>query len=143
MKLLFYPDPEEYSQNISLEKPVGAVRKEIIKLVPKHKDLYLLVKDYLNKLVGITDLSLEYQREILFDLGCGLHEMRIPKIRRGGVFRIYFCYAVSNLGVLILLDAELKHDTKPKKTSSARDKLEDYKKWIGKGGQNEQLKRFL
>lgn len=133
MIFLFYPDPTECSQSVPLEKPTGPVRKEIISLTPKHKDLYLLVKDYLNKLLAMTDLSQEYQREVLFDLGGGLHEMRIPKTRRGGVFRIYFCYATDNPGILVLLDAELKHQKEPKKISSAQGKMEDYKRWVEKG----------
>jgi hypothetical protein len=135
MEFLFYPDPViiKSSQEVLTSRPAGAVRKEIDDLSKKHKDLYTLVKDFLEKLLKSSDLSVYYRIEWLYDLGDGLHEMRIPKTRRGGVFRIYFGYARNRPDVLVLFDAELKHKPEPDRISSARKKLQDYERRMMEG----------
>ena len=56
--------------------------------------------------------------------------MRIPPTRKGGVFRIYFCYSKepNEKDTLILLAAELKHEKEPQKLNTARSNLKNYKK---------------
>jgi hypothetical protein len=56
-----------------------------------------------------------------------------PKQARGGVFRIYFCMALNELNMLILLCAELKHKTEPMKLATAFAKLKQYKEFVKQG----------
>jgi hypothetical protein len=74
---------------------------------------------------GSLDLMLKSDQ--IGQLGDGLYEMRIPKSKRGGVVRIYFCYSESNRQELILLDSELKHETAPSKLKIARKRLRELK----------------
>ena len=139
MLLQFFPDTRELSVDNLLDSRVkGAVARELERLEEKHKDLALKVWDFLKRTIGSADeLQVYYNDGHLFNLTGGLHEMRIPKTRKGGVFRIYFCFKdfKESSGVLVLLDAELKHKREAMRINSAREKLRQYKKWLG--GKNE------
>lgn len=136
MRFVFYPDLIEHEAVFPLNRiPNGVIAKELQYLLEKQIKLYVIVKEFLIELEKVTDLSIYYKSERLRDLGDGLHEMRIPKKRRGGVFRLYFCYHNLDVksDVLILLDAELKHKKKPQRMDIARDKLKEYKDLIRQG----------
>lgn len=136
MQFVFYPDSIEYEMVFPLSKiPNGIIPKELNKLSRKQQKLFLLVKVFLEKLEKINDLSFYHETNRFECLGDGLYEMRIPKQRQGGVFRIYFCYQNLdvNSDVLVLLDAEVKHKTKPQRMDVARRKLTEYKDLIKQG----------
>lgn len=103
--------------------------KEIKKLSRVQKDLYVRVTDFLKKLEVTEDVQSYFNLRYFYSLKDGLYEMRIPPERKGGVFRIYFCY--EDLSVesktLILLDAELKHKKAAKRLDVAKSKLKQYK----------------
>ncbi|MBD5412077.1 MAG: hypothetical protein HDR51_04925 [Treponema sp.] len=126
MNFLFYPDTEEFAQNIPYEEAEGVVGKEIKKLKKQHKNIYLRVKSFLNKICEVNNLNEFYERETIRDLGGGLNEIRIPKQNKGGVFRIYFCKSKNNDNLLILLDAEFKHKKKGERIEIARKKQKTY-----------------
>lgn len=128
MLFIFYPDTMEFSEINLDEIPKGSVAKEIVKLSKKHKNLYLRVKIFLNKIKDADDISIYFSTGELFNLKDGLYEMRIPPQRKGGVFRIYYCHKElkESSKVLILLDAELKHEEEAGKITTARGKIKRY-----------------
>lgn len=136
MQFVFYPDSIEHEAVFPLSRiPNGVIAKELEGLSKKQQELFSLVEDFLEKLEKVKDLSSYYETKRFENLGEGLYEMRIPKQRRGGVFRIYFCYQNldGNSDVLVLLDAEVKHKRKPQRMDIARDKLNEYKDLIKQG----------
>jgi len=133
MHYVFFPDTEEHSQTTAYDKETGPVGKELSALAKKRQDLFLDVYTFLEKIAKITDLTPYYKSEQMKALGSDLHEMRIPKTRSGGVFRIYFCYSRSKEAYLILLEAELKHKKAEKKIPQARTNLKKYKELFQKG----------
>lgn len=138
MNLLFYPGLDSVDLERGYNEVKGATGKAIKDLCKHHKDIYLKVKFFFRRLKDVHDLE-EYLKveEILQFHGTDLYEMRIPKQRRGGVFRIYFCFSLEQDKTedLILLDAELKHKTKPMRLESAKEKLKAYYRTFGKEAQ--------
>jgi len=118
--LYWYPAAGEDAN----ESPVW---KRLKKDLSKHKELMLLVETFLDTVRRNGSLDLMLKSEQIGQLGDGLYEMRIPKSKRGGVVRIYFCYSESNRQELILLDSELKHETAPSKLKIARKRLRELK----------------
>jgi|WetSurMetagenome_2_1015567.scaffolds.fasta_scaffold23538_4 phage-related protein len=133
MHYVFFPDTEEHSQTTAYTKETGPVGKELSVLAKKRQDLFLDVYTFLKKMTEVTDLTPYYKSEQIRALGSDLHEMRIPKTRSGGVFRIYFCHSLSKEAYLILLEAELKHKKAGKKIPQARANLKKYKELFQKG----------
>ena len=85
MLLQFYPDTKELSAEELPDGSVkGAVAREIKKLETKHMELYTLVQRFLvDKIAKADGLQDYYKSGHLFNLAGGLHEMRIPKTRKG------------------------------------------------------------
>ena len=119
MRLLWYP---EYSPDNSSSSVWKSLRKDLA----KRHDLMLLVEAFLKKLAPIKDLAELQKSEEIFPVGEGLWEMRIPKTRKGGVVRIYFCYKPDCPETLVLLEAELKHDKAGSGIPSARQRQTQY-----------------
>lgn len=142
MDLIFFPDTHPFDPDKSEAKDEdGDVGKEIKGLSKYRQDLYLLVKSFLKALKKVTDITPYLQSEQISKITQkydGLYEMRIPKQRKGGVFRIYFCFSKTNRQKLILLCAELKHDTKPMKLDNALIKLKQYREDENKEVHNEE-----
>ena len=139
MLVRFYPDEDDVSlESLSGSQGKGAVAREIKKLKARHKEIYLFVRHFLvNELANADGLQPYFDSDYAASLKGGLYELRIPPARKGGVFRIYFCFKDfrESSGVLVLLDAELKHKREAMRINSAREKLRQYKKWLG--GKNE------
>ena len=136
MFFVFYPEVTEIFQEFPLgSQPRGTVAKEIKRLSRIQRDLYLRVRDFLKNLEVIEDVQSYFDLGYFYNLRDGLYEMRIPPERKGGVFRIYFCYEDLSVDskTLILLDAELKHETAAKRLDAAKDKLKQYKGTIKLG----------
>ena len=109
--------------------------KELKDLSKYHKDVFEKVRAFLTKLKGAARLQDYITAEEIYRFpGADLYEMRIPKQRRGGVFRIYFCPSLEEgkTNELILLDAEFKHKKEPMRLDSARKILKQYYKSFGK-----------
>jgi len=98
----------------------------------KYPDLLLRVQDFLKKVEQVTRLDQYYKTGEMEKLEGNLHEMRIPPKRRGGVVRIYFCVNPEDAQELILLDAELKHETAPGRTGAASKRLSEYQEYLRK-----------
>lgn len=133
MLFIFYPDTDKGFAGIPPDSKVrGIVAKEIEKLARSQKDLYMRVQDFLRKLLEAEDVQPFFDSGFLAGLQGGLYEMRIPPQRKGGVFRIYFCYneLKASERTLVLLDAELKHRKEARKIGSAREKLEQYRGFL-------------
>jgi hypothetical protein len=132
MRFLYYPKhlyPEDE----------GDVETFIRKDLKKRLDLRSLVDDFRQKVQGATSLQPFYDDETIKYLAKdGIFEMRIPKTKSGGVVRIYFCHHPKIENVLVLLDAELKHDRTPQKTDRAKDRMKIFLNDLKKGGKNEQ-----
>lgn len=135
MNLKFYPGLDNVDLNKEYDTSKGRVGKELKDLSKRYKDVYLRVKAFLENLKSVKDLE-EYKKneEIYQFPGTDLYEMRIPKQRRGGVFRIYFCFSLENNKTedLILLDAEMKHKKEPKRLNNAKKIIKEYYKSFGK-----------
>lgn len=89
----------------------GPVQKFLSSLKRKRADLWTLVDQQMRTARNLENLRAFELAEIVGRLGevkAPLYEFRIPKTRRGGVVRIYFCYRTEEPGCIILLDAELK-----------------------------------
>ncbi len=142
MDLIFFPDTHPFDPDKSEAKDeVGDVGKEIKDLYRHRSDLYLRVKSFLKTLKKVTDIKPYLQSEQISKITQkydGLYEMRIPKQRKGGVFRIYFCFSKTNRQKLILLCAELKQKTKPMKLDNALIKLKQYREDENKEVHNEE-----
>ena len=142
MDLIFFPDTHPFDPDKSEAKDEGGdVGKEIKGLSKYRQDLYLLVKSFLKALKKVTDITPYLQNKQIYRFTQkydGLYEMRIPKQRKGGVFRIYFCFSKTNRQKLILLCAELKHETKPMKLDNALIKLKQYREDENKEVHNEE-----
>lgn len=94
------------------------------------------VKAFLTNLAKVNDITPYLQNQQMYKFSgdkIGLFEMRIPKQAGGGVFRIYFCYAVSLADTIILLCAELKHKKEPMKLDNAVEKMKQYKELVKQG----------
>lgn len=133
MFFVFYPEVTEIFQEFPLDsQPRGTVAKEIKRLSRIQRDLYLRVRDFLKNLEVIEDVQSYFDLGYFYNLRDGLYEMRIPPERKGGVFRIYFCYEDLSVDskTLILLDAELKHETAAKRLDVAKNKLKQYKEHL-------------
>lgn len=135
MVLRFYPGLDAADLKDGYNEAKGCVGKELKDLSKYHKDVFEKVRAFLTKLKGAERLQ-DYitAEEISRFPGTDLYEMRIPKQRRGGVFRIYFCSSLEEgkTNELILLDAEFKHKKEPMRLDSARKKLKQYYKSFGK-----------
>ena len=138
MNLLFYPGLDSADKQGGYDEINGAVGKAIKDLSRHHQEIFFRVKSFFEKLEKVANLQ-EYIKvgEIYQFPGSDLYEMRIPKQRRGGVFRIYFCFSLEKDGNrdLILLDAELKHKKKPMRLENAKSKLKEYYRTFGKEAQ--------
>lgn len=137
MKLIFFPDPSTFDpQKMEFKDAAGDVGKEIETLSKRRPDLYLRVKSFLLNLLTVTDLLPFLKNGQIYKFPAdkdGLYEMRIPKQAHGGVFRIYFCRSITELQMLILLCAELKHKKEPMKLSNATEKMKQYRELVEKG----------
>lgn len=123
MKLMFYPKPLD-------SKEEGLVQEFIRKDLKKRYDLRLLVDVFFEKVRKSNSLDPFYADETIEPLKKGIEEMRIPKTRKGGVVRIYFCKHPQTPDLLVLLDAELKKDTQPSKIDRAIERLYNFQKSI-------------
>lgn len=135
MNLKFYPGLENVDFENGYDNKKGAVGKELKDLSKRYQDIFLRVKTFFKKLKDSSSLQAYIAVEEIFQFpGTDLYEMRIPKQRRGGVFRIYFCFSleVGKTDDLILLDAELKHKKEPMRLAAAKEKLKEYYKSFGK-----------
>ena len=129
-----------YPQNIDPEE-APSVEVFIEKDLKKRHDLYSLVNKFLKRIKQTECLDEYYKTKQLYKLEGQLHEMRIPIKRRGGVVRIYFCYNPEDSLNLILLDAELKHKTKPERLDNAKKRLKQYQEYLNKGKKDEQRRK--
>jgi hypothetical protein len=119
VKLIWYPDFLESNEGASVK---AFIRKELA----QYPDLRLRVEAFLEKLKVLLDPQPLFKSEHLAPLGNGLFEMRIPKRRRGGVVRIYYCVGKDDQKTWVLLDAELKHETAPGRTGTAHRRMAIY-----------------
>lgn len=133
MKLIWYPSCLESDEDAS-------VKAFIHKDLAKFPELRLRTQTFLDKLKIVQDLQTLFNSEQLAPLSDGLFEMRIPKRRRGGVVRIYYCVGGNDSNILVLLDAELKHETAPSRTETAYRRMATYIKST-KGRSNDGKKR--
>lgn len=62
------------------------------------------------------------------NLGDELWEFRIPPTGRGGVLRVYFCFAKSSQKKIVILDAEVKKKSKGS-LEKAKKRLKIYREW--------------
>lgn len=118
------------------EDLAGDVGKELKGLSKRRPDLYLRVKSFLMALLNVVDILPYLKNEQIYKFQKdkeGLYEMRIPKQAHAGVFRIYFCFSITELQTLILLCAELKHKKEPMKLGNAVEKLKQYKELVKQG----------
>jgi len=129
-----------YLQNIDPDE-APSVEAFIEKDLKKRPDLYSLVHKFLKRIKQTECLDEYYKTKQLYKLEGQLHEMRIPIKRRGGVVRIYFCYNPEDSLNLILLDAELKHKTKPERLDNAKKRLKQYQEYLNKGKKDEQRRK--
>lgn len=137
MVFKFFPDPNPHPSEADYDSETGDAGRELKKLAKKDRQLYLTVKTFLNKVKQTNDLTPFLQAEQIYRFPGDkneLYEMRIPKQRRGGVFRIYFCKSMEDneKNTLILLCAELKHKPEPMKLDNATELLKKYKETIYK-----------
>jgi len=121
-----------YPQFLDPEAP-AKVQRFIEKDLKKYPDLQLRVRAFLVSVKKVDALEIYYTSVEIVKLGGGLLEMRIPPKRRGGVVRIYFCLNPEDSQELILLDAELKHETEPDRTDIAKKRLQEYQSYLLKG----------
>ena len=115
-----YMDPDAKAQ----------VQSFIHKKLAKHKELYVQVLEFLRKLKETEELETFYTSGWLKQLSGGLHEMRIPPRRPGGVVRIYFSFNPLKEHSLLILDAELKKDREAEKTDTASKRLTEYQEYL-------------
>ena len=108
------------------------VQKFIQKDLKKYPDLVIRVREFLISVEKVENLDSYYKSEEMAKLEGALHEMRIPPKRRGGVVRIYFCVNPEDSRELMLLDAELKHETKPGRTDTAEHRLKEYLAYLAR-----------
>ncbi|MEI6389316.1 MAG: hypothetical protein WCQ50_22135 [Spirochaetota bacterium] len=120
MKLLWYPD---YGDT----RDASSVYRNLAKDLAREKILLVQVEAFLERVESLADLGQMAQSEQVAPLGNGLHEMRIPKVRTGGVVRIYFCHAIADHQTLVLLEAEFKHTKAAQKRPSAERRLSEYR----------------
>lgn len=121
MRILWYPNFGEDSES-------SPVQNRLRKDLKKRHDLMLRVETFLKKVRTLAELSaLENSGEVEA-LGDGLFEMKIPKTASGGVVRLYFCYAESDAGTIVLLEFELKHNKEAMRISEARRRRNEYRK---------------
>jgi phage-related protein len=108
LKVRFYPDLSGENTGAT------SVFRTIEKLKRKHQELYSLVREVLLDVEkNCDDLSMYQKRAQVSRLRNSsepIWEFRIPKTRRGGVVRIYFCYHTGLSGdpMIVLLSMELK-----------------------------------
>lgn len=119
MKLIWYPAFLESDEGASVK---AFIRKDLA----KHQDLRLRVEAFLAQLKDLQDPQPLFNTEQLAPVRDGLFEMRIPKRRRGGVVRIYYCFDNDDRKTWVLLDAELKHETAPARTDTALQRMALY-----------------
>ena len=119
MKILWYPNYDEEGHGAAVKI---FIRKELI----KYKDLRFRVESFLKRLRVIPDIWILFNSEQIAFVKDGLCEMRIPKQRRGGVVRVYFCFGKKEKDTIVLLDAELKHETSPGRIGPAFRRMTDY-----------------
>lgn len=103
MRIVTFPDLRP------LRGGEGPVQKFLSSLRRKRADLWTLVDQLMRAVKDLENLKPYEQSEVVGKLGeikAPLYEFRIPKTKRGGVVRIYFCY--KEPGCIVLLDAELK-----------------------------------
>ncbi len=117
MDCIFYP------QHLNPNEE-GSVKEFIRKDLKKYNDLRLLVQKFLDRVYASGSLQPFFNDETISPLSyCGIFEMKIPKTRKGGVVRIYFCYHCKIDKLLVLLDAELKHEKVPGKIDRAIERM--------------------
>lgn len=104
----------------------------IQKDLKKYHDLQLRVRDFLALVKKTENLEPYYKSQEISKLDGALQEMRIPPRRRGGVVRIYFCLNPEDSQEIMLLDAELKHETAPGRTDIAKKRLKEYLNYLAK-----------
>jgi putative component of toxin-antitoxin plasmid stabilization module len=104
----------------------SAVWRTLKSALKKHPDVLLRVEVFLKKVQELESLDAHEKSGEIAPLGESLHEMRIPKTRKGGVARVYFAYA-NEPNTIVILDAEFKHERHPIKTESARRRLKAYR----------------
>jgi len=108
------------------------VQTFLTKDLKKYPDLVLRVRTFLKAVEKVSTLLPYYKSEEMKKIEGDLHEMRIPQRRRGGVVRIYFCVNPHDSQELILLDAELKHETEPGRIQTALQRLRQYQVYLTK-----------
>lgn len=119
MRLTWYPQHLDPSAS-------AKVKEFFTKELKKHADLRERVGSFLENIAKVNDLQLLFEAEKIAPLSGGLYEMRIPPRRRGGVVRIYYCHDPVDYQTLYLLDAELKHETAPGRTDTAKKRMNEY-----------------
>lgn len=135
MNLKFYPGLEDVDLRCGYDETRGYVGKALKDLSKRYSDVFLRVNVFFNKLENVKKIDEYLKNEEIYQFpGTDLFEMRIPKQRKGGVFRIYFCFSLEDdkSDDLILLDAEMKHKKQPMRLNNAKDKLKEYYKSFGK-----------
>lgn len=122
MNILWYPDFKK-------KRAALGIKNFISKDLVKHKDLPLLVELFFMKLEAMKDPGDLFISGQLAFLREGLCEMRIPKQRRGGVVRIYFCFSRVEKATIVILDAELKHEKSPSRMETALVRMTKYNRF--------------
>lgn len=119
MNILWYRDYTDHQDD-------SVVWRTLKSALKKHPDVMARVEVFLKNVQAAETLTaLEKSREVEH-MGEKLHEMRIPKTRKGGVARIYFAYA-NEPNTIVILDAEFKHERQANKTESARQRLKAFR----------------
>ena len=135
MNFKFYPGFDNADFEKGYDTAKGCVGKELKDLSKRYRDVFLKVCTFLEKLKDTKNLQEYINAEEIYQFpGTDLYEMRIPKQRRGGVFRIYFCFSLEQKKSedLILLDAEFKHKKKPMRLDNAKEKIKEYYQSFGR-----------
>ena len=115
------------------------------------KKIYYKLLNELNKIKEIganyihdkmkQETHLPHSKKSIDRIEPNLYELRIPKRRKGGVFRVYLTIFPDSRRVM-MLDAEYKTQTQPERLEEAKKrskKLKEEAEWRGSG--NEKLER--
>lgn len=105
MYIIYYPN------NTVIANNAGPVCKFLKDLARKKPSLWNLVDARIKEIKKEINLKhLENQKivEKLNGLAVPIHELRVPKQRRGGVVRIYFGYKTNDNNTIVFLAGELK-----------------------------------
>lgn len=123
--LRYFPDDDSHSskklKKIIEEDFKRIDKKNFLKLKAKLRQLDEVGASYVLEIIK-EERRLPHGKKTIVMLEKNFYELRIPKQKKEGVFRIYFTIFPDKTKIMVL-DAEYKTEREPRRLNSAKSKL--------------------